>query len=155
MATNPNTQCTGAVPNGSITIEIDGGASPANYLIEWFEGNTIGVPLGTSVSTAVAGGVNGEAVTGLIAGNYTVRVTDQVNPDAGCETIAIFTITDDQPVISIAAADLTVNDQDNCSPVNGSAQVTDITVDGIPSGSTAGYTFQWFLNDGTTPVPGA
>ncbi len=155
LAITPNTQCTGAaLPDGSITIDIDGGTSPANYLIEWFEGNVVGTALGTTVLTASAGGVNGEIVTGLTAGNYTVRVTDQVNPDVGCETVAVFRIVDDQPILSISAADLALTDQDDCSPFNGSAEVTDITVDGAPAGSVVGYTFEWFESDGVTLVAG-
>ncbi len=58
-------------------------------------------------------------------------------------------------VITVAQADITLSDQTDCNPVNGSAEVMDILVDGVATGSVAGYTFTWFQIDGTTVIPGS
>ena len=58
-------------------------------------------------------------------------------------------------MIAIAQADITLIDQTDCSPANGSAQVTDILVDNTAIGGVAGYTFNWLQSDGTTTIPGS
>ena len=148
-----NTNCTGATPNGSITINIGGVAPVAGqYNIEWFEGNGTTITLGTTV-----GSVAGAATKRLkiLAGTYTVRVTDLVTPNTGCSTTTTFTITDTPAVITIDNADIALTHQSNCSPVNGSATVNEITVDGTGIGNTTGYTFTWFQSNGTTVIPGS
>jgi hypothetical protein len=46
-----NTNCAGAVPNGSIRIEIDGGVPPVtDYAINWFVGMTTVTPLVPTVA---------------------------------------------------------------------------------------------------------
>ncbi|HEY9046400.1 MAG TPA: gliding motility-associated C-terminal domain-containing protein, partial [Ohtaekwangia sp.] len=148
-----NTNCSGVIGNGTITIQINGGAPVTDFTIDWFEGTGTTTPLGTTVG--VTAGLNKETAQQLLAGTYTVRVIDNTTPGNTCETIATFTITDDLPVISIDQADLTLTDQTDCNPVNGSAQVTDILVDGTAIGGVAGYTFNWYESDGTTAIAGA
>ena len=122
-----NTNCTGATPNGSVTINIGGVAPVAGqHNIEWFEGNGTTVTLGTTVGS-VAGAVN-QTAQNLKAGNYTVRVTDLVTPNTGCSTTTTFTITDTPAVVTIDNADIVLTHQSNCTPVNGLATVNEITV---------------------------
>ena len=84
-ATVNNTNCTGATPNGSITINI-GGVAPAagQFNVEWFEGNGTTTTLGTTVGSVT--GVSNITAQALSAGTYTVRVTDLVTPNTGCST---------------------------------------------------------------------
>ena len=147
-----NTNCTGATPNGSITINIGGVAPVAGqHNIEWFEGNGTTVTLGTTVGS-VAGAVN-QTAQNLKAGSYTVRVTDLVTPNTGCSTTTTFTITDTPAVVTIDNADIVLTHQSNCTPVNGLATVNEITVNGTGIGNTTGYTFTWYQSNGTTVIP--
>ena len=68
-------------------------------------------------------------------------------------SIATFTVADDLPVYTIDAAAITVTDQTDCV-ANGSAQVTDILIDGVSNGGVGGFTFAW-LDDAGTPLAGA
>ena len=145
-----NSNCSGAAPNGIITIAVNGGDPLANFTIEWFEGLGTTVALGTNVG-AIAG-AQGETAEDLPAGTYTVRVTDQTSPADGCSAITSFTIADDLPVIGIDNADIIVTPQTDCSPVNGSAEVIDILVNGVSTGTIAGYTFDWLESDGATVI---
>ena len=147
-----NTNCTGATPNGSITINVDGVAPVAGqFNVEWFEGNGTTVTLGTTVGSVA--GANNQTAQALSAGTYTVRVTDLVTPNTGCSTTTTFTITNTPAVVTIDNADIALGHQTNCSPVNGSATVNEITVNGIGAANTTGYTFTWFQSNGTTVIP--
>ncbi len=88
----------------------------------------------------------------LDGGFYTVEVTNTAN---NCKAAETFHINDDPYVISIPAANLTLTDQTDCAPVNGSALVTDVLVDGVSSGGAAGFNFTWLQDDGTTTIPGS
>ena len=149
-----NTNCTGVTPNGSITINIGGVAPVAGqFNVEWFEGNGTTTTLGTTVGSVT--GVSNITAQGLSAGTYTVRVTDLVTPNTGCSTTTTFTITNTPAVVTIDNADITLTHQSNCSPVNGSATVNEITVNGAGLGNTTGYTFTWLQSNGTTVIPGS
>lgn len=136
---NSNTNCTGIAANGSITVSIDGGASPLNYTFKWFEGSSTSSPaLGTTTGTT--GGVNGEVGQNLKGGTYTVQVT---NKTTNCFSTSTYSIFDNPPTISMSAADLTVTPQTLCNIANGSAQVNSVRENGVVVG-LANYTFQWF-----------
>src|SRR5690606_19217891 len=78
-----NTNCTGAAPNGSVTINIGGVAPVAGqFNVEWFEGTGTATALGTTVGSLV--GTSNITAQGLSAGTYTVRVTDLATPNNGC-----------------------------------------------------------------------
>jgi len=152
--TTNNTNCSGVTANGLITINV-GGVVPAagQYNIEWFEGNGTTTVLGTTVGSV--SGVSNETAQGLPAGSYTVRVTDLVTPDNGCSTTKTFTITDTPAVVTIDNPDIVLTPQSNCSPLNGSATVNEITVNGVGIGNTTGYTFTWYQSNGTTVIAGS
>ncbi len=95
-----NTNCTGVMQNGTITISIDGGAVPTNYTIAWFEGNGTTTPLGTATTGTTT--ANNTVAQNLPAGIYTVQVTDNTTPGNSCLSTATFTVTDDPAVIAIA-----------------------------------------------------
>jgi hypothetical protein len=138
---NSNTNCTGIVnSNGLITVSIDGGATPMNYNIQWFEGAGTSTPLGAPGTTS---GVNKETAQNLKGGIYTVQITNTSGTSNGCVSTNFFTVYDNTPTISLAAADLTTTPQTICGLSNGSAKVNSISEDGTTVG-LANYTFQWF-----------
>ena len=152
VTTTANTNCTGIAPNGLITINIDGVAPAAGqFTVQWFEGNGTTTPLGTTVGSVT--GVSNITAQGLSAGTYTVRVTDLVAPSSGCSTTTTFTIANTLAVVTIDNADIALGHQSNCSPVNGSATVNEMTVNGTGLGNTTGYTFKWLQSNGTTVIP--
>jgi hypothetical protein len=142
-AQNSNTNCTGAIAsNGLVTVSIDGGATPMNYNIKWFEGSTTSSPaLGTTTGTT--SGVNGETAQNLKGGTYTVQVTNTTGTSTGCLSTASFLVLDNTPTISLASADLTITPQTLCSASNGSAKVNSISENGTSVG-LVNYTFNWF-----------
>src|SRR6185503_530914 len=141
-----NTNCTGAPSNGSITIDVNGGVPAAtDYTIKWYNGTgTSGAVVGTTTTLANLG-----------AGDYTVEVTDILSPGNTCSSTAVFTIVDDLPVFTINNASITATNQTDCL-ANGSAQVTDILIDGVSNAGTTGFTFEWFDDAGVSiDGPGA
>ena len=141
-----NTNCTGAPSNGSITIDVDGGApAVTDFTIQWYTG------IGTS---SPIGGATTATLSNLTAGDYTVEVTDILSPGNTCSSIATFTIIDTQNSIVINDTDVTLTDNSDCLPINGSATVTNIIFNGLPAGNTTGYTFEWLQSDLTPVDPG-
>ena len=144
--TTNNTNCSGATANGLLTININGAVPVAGqFTIEWFDGNGTTTPLPAANITGAAN----QTAQNLQAGTYTVRVTDLVTPNTGCSTTTTFTITDTPATVTIDNADIALTPQSNCSPVNGSATVNEITVNGAGIGNTTGYTFTWYQSNGT------
>ena len=134
-----NTNCTGAPSNGSITIDVNGGVpSATDFTIQWYSG------IGTSTAIAAA---TTATLSNLGAGDYTVEVTDILSPGNTCSSTATFTIVDDLPVFTINSASITVGNQTDCV-ANGSAEVTDILIDGVSNSGTTGFTFEWFDDAG-------
>ncbi|HKZ37668.1 MAG TPA: gliding motility-associated C-terminal domain-containing protein, partial [Chryseolinea sp.] len=141
-----NTNCTGAASNGSITIDVDGGVpAPADFDIQWYSG--------TGTTSAIVG-ATAPTLANLAAGDYTVKVTDKLSPGSSCFSVAIFKIIDTQNSIGIDAADVSIIDNSDCQPINGSASVTDIIFNGLPVGNTTGYVFEWLQSDLTLVDPG-
>jgi gliding motility-associated-like protein len=102
--------------NGSATANVSGGTQP--YFYSWS-------PYGGSSSVA----------TGLMAGNYTLTLTDAI----GCSTNATVLVTQPQPL----AATVTVNSNVSCNGgANGSAICN-------PSGGTSPYFYSWSPAGGT------
>ena len=142
-----NTNCTGAPSNGSITIDVNGGVpSATDFTIQWYSG------IGTSSPIV---GATTATLANLGAGDYTVEVTDILSPGNTCSSTATFTIVDDLPVFTINSASITVGNQTDCV-ANGSAEVTDILIDGVSNSGTTGFTFEWFDDAGVSiDGPGA
>ena len=118
--------------DGSININVSGYSGAYNYTV--FSG-------ATSIVTAAGNtSVNPLVITGLLAGNYTVQVTETGTP------FCVFTsnvVTVGSPAAAVSLV-LVSNTNANC---NTNAQVT---VNG--SGGTPGYTYA-FMQNGAIPVP--
>lgn len=135
----PNVNCSVATATGSLEVEIDGGASPANYTINWFEGGSTGDPaLGTT--TGATGGVNGEIASNLIAGTYTVEV---VNNATQCSSIGTYSVVANPTIVSIASADLNTTPLTRCDINNGGATIAEIKENGLTA-NMADYAFEWY-----------
>lgn len=106
--------CTGGT-NGAAAVNASGGTLPYTYL--WSTGST------------------SPSVTALIAGTYTVTVTD----GNGCTSQSSVSIT--QPAAAVA---LSVTSSQNISCYGGNNGFIDVT----PSGGTPTYSYLW--NNGTT-----
>jgi hypothetical protein len=107
-----NVSCNGG-GNGAVTTTGTGGKSPYSYV--WNNGST------------------NKSRTGMLAGNYTLTVTD----NKGCTYVQTFTIT--QPAILNASTSTT--NASNASAFDGSATA-------IVSGGTTPYAYSW----NTTPL---
>ncbi len=108
-----NVSCFG-LADGSVDITVSGGSAPYTY--SWSNAST------------------SEDITGLIADDYTITVTD-VN---GCSLIETITVT--QPVAALSTTEV-VTDISCFGGSDGSIQLT-------PAGGTAPYTYSW--NTGST-----
>ena len=125
-----DTSC-GGTTDGQLSASVDGGT--AGYDFEWFSG--------TSAGTAGTGFATTSSVTGLAAGDYTVRATDNTGSNESCEGTATFTLDNVQEVIT---ATMTSTDQDDCSPANGTASVSTVAINGANvTDFSSGYTFDW------------
>ncbi|WP_167445777.1 MBG domain-containing protein [Flavobacterium limicola] len=124
-AAQTNVSCNGG-SNGSASVTPSGGAG--GYTYSW-------APSGGTAATA----------TGLVAGTYTVTVTDA----NGCTASRNFTITQPTAIVATAAS------QTNVSCNGGSNGAASIN---IPTGGAGGYTYNWTpgtpTGDGTRSVTG-
>jgi len=105
-ATSTAVSCNGG-NNGQVSISGSGGTSPYTYL--W------------------TGGSTSSTVTGLVAGTYTVTITD----NSGCSTTSSATVS--QPAV---LANTTSGTNATCGNANGSATAT-------ATGGTSPYTYLW------------
>lgn len=104
-----NPSCFGAA-NGQIELNISGGTAP--YLIEW------------------SNGMQGAIIIGLVAGTYTVTITDE----SGCQTIKTYTLTEPAQTKVDLGKDITL-----CL---GDTMEYDVTIDDPHA------TYQWLDQDG-------
>ena len=149
------TSCDLGNPNGQLTATIAAGASTdANdYNFTWYQGQTTNAAseIPTSVLTsAVTSGTNGQTVTGLPSGTYTVLVT-HITSNCSSTEEATIVLDNEDPEFSVAPAP---TDNNSCSNPNGTITFTindDSDGDGDannPNDGAAGYTVELF--DGPT-----
>ncbi|WKV10629.1 gliding motility-associated C-terminal domain-containing protein [Marivirga harenae] len=147
----PNTNCSNPLANGSLELNIDNGASPSFYTINWYEGNDTTTPLGTNIGNTA--GTNGEIATDLIGGSYTVEV---FNDSTQCSTIRTFSINDNPVAISVPSSDLEISNITRCDINDSEATITNVYENGVV-GDINNYTFEWYdanmniLPDASTP----
>ncbi|MBU3678816.1 MAG: hypothetical protein FGM32_04315, partial [Candidatus Kapabacteria bacterium] len=96
--------------DGAATVNRTGGTSPYTYL--WSSGQTT------------------QSITGLVAGTYSITVTDAQN----CSSLATVTIAQPSAAVAIASPSLT-----HVACNNGATGAADITV----SGGTVPYSYTW------------
>ncbi|MEQ9384571.1 MAG: SprB repeat-containing protein, partial [Imperialibacter sp.] len=137
VAITNNVSCDPATPMGAATANLtnsDGGT----YTYQWFFG-----AVGNTTTPLVNGGTtNGsvivinagtpQTVSGLAAGNYWVRITDTQVPSNTCSVDKAAVIIDDQDDITLVGVNVVPSTQ--CSPVNGSIEIDELTV--VDAGGT-------------------
>jgi len=118
-------------PNGKLTVIVNGGDPVGSFDYEWYEGNTVGGGLQIS---------NSHVANNLVSATYTVLVTDKAT---GCQTIASMEVPDETvpPVVTASATDIV------CSDANSGSVSANV------NGTTAGYTFEWFIGTNEKPTP--
>ncbi|QSE96780.1 T9SS type B sorting domain-containing protein [Fulvivirga lutea] len=132
---NPLVSCDPADPDGQLNVIVDGQPSVSGYTFEWYEG---------TVATGDPADIidNKSRLVGVGAGDYTVRVTNNIS---GCFTDATGTVEEDQLLAPTPTPEL-LSDRFSCIVEDGELTVT---VDG----ETQGYTFEWYEGeDGTGTV---
>ncbi|MCV9385425.1 gliding motility-associated C-terminal domain-containing protein [Reichenbachiella ulvae] len=131
---------------GQITASVSGEAA-ADYTFEWFYGAGTGTTLATSgIPTQGTSGTNGQTATGLPQGTYTVRVTDNTDPNNTCVSTKQITLSESLPIVTVTASQYTLNHNTNCTD-NGSFQINDVLENSIAQG-LAGYTFNFQVAGG-------
>ena len=114
-----------AIGTGELNATADGGT--ANFDFQWYSGtDTLGIP------TIPAGA----SATGLLAGNYTIKVEDLNGPGRGCRYIQTFSLP---KILKTRTIVSNVVDNSFCAPFNGSAEITDIEENGIGVGPLPDY----------------
>ncbi len=117
----PQSACDPSLINGSASVEFTG--DPADFLVEWFSGQN-------TLSANKVG--EGEEITGIGPGVYTVKLTDIAT---GCFDTAEITVTQNIVIPQLTA---TPQDATGCSPFDGSVTAT------VSSGDVSDYTFFWY-----------
>ncbi|XOV95312.1 MAG: gliding motility-associated C-terminal domain-containing protein [Bacteroidota bacterium] len=161
------------VGDGALQIKIvHEGLNPADstdYTITWYRGTGTTTLLTTAPGSSTIS-PNGTVLTGLSAGTYTVMVSDDITPNFGCNVTQTFTVNRDVPTYSLPQSAMTLQDNLNCTSVNGSITINGINIDGVFEDFTATtdtYTFTWpslpggavqntinFAGDQVTNLPG-
>ncbi len=140
--------CDALAPNGAASALVGGTATGYDFV--WFVGNGTTTPIS---APATAGGTNNSEATGLAAGTYTVRATDQAT---GCQSTQTVSITTVLATVSITGSSVT--DDDQCTGGNGAITISEVQV--VDNGVTSTYstdadinanvTLELYSSDGTT-----
>ncbi|WP_258099666.1 gliding motility-associated C-terminal domain-containing protein, partial [Marinoscillum pacificum] len=141
---------------GTFTSATSPGTGHASFLFD----NASNTGTVANIGDATMETVVGDTISGLADGTYTVYVTktgaSATTPNLGCIGHATFTIINDETVITIpnVAANITVEDNENCTDPNGSIEILRVLEDGVdnPLYNLTDYTFTWTFNGGALPA---
>ncbi|WMN08030.1 gliding motility-associated C-terminal domain-containing protein [Marivirga arenosa] len=130
----PNSSCDPANPNGSISASVNG-EPLADFTYEWFIGldNT-----SSPVPASQISGASGETISGLSAGNYTVRVTDNTAPGQACSSIESFYLLEDLTIDVAKDVTFDITPQSDCFDSGA------ITVASLSPGLPSDFTYEWY-----------
>jgi gliding motility-associated-like protein len=118
-------------PNGKLSVSVNGGEPVGNFTYEWYVGNTVGGGLQIS---------NSHIANSLESATYTVLVTEKAT---GCQTIESMEVPDltTTPIPTVEVTDIVCSDEDSG------------VVTASVGGTTAGYTFEWYIGTSEKPTP--
>ena len=141
---------------GTFTSATSPGIADASFLFD----NASNTGTVANIGDATMETIVGDTISGLADGTYTVYVTktgaSATTPNLGCIGHATFTIINDETVITIpnVAANITVQDNENCTDPNGSIEILRVLEDGVdnPLYNLTDYTFTWTFNGGALPA---
>lgn len=122
--------CDPALLNGSATVDFTG--DPSDFLVEWFTGQN------TLASNKIG---EGETITGIGPGIYTVKLTDIAS---GCFDTSEVTVTQNIVIPQLTA---TPTDATKCAPFDGSVSAS------VSTGDIADYTFFWYEGSNVKASP--
>lgn len=143
------------VPAISVDIVANNSSCNANgngILSANVNGDTLGYSfVWTNTGTGLPVGTNSPILTGLSAGRYTVTVTDTVN-NLGCMSTRTDSIQD---VALIVSATTESTDLTSCmgGPLNGTASVSEVAVNGVTAPSLTDFRYTWYNSLGTPISP--
>ncbi|MEL6535095.1 MAG: gliding motility-associated C-terminal domain-containing protein, partial [Bacteroidota bacterium] len=144
IISSPDESCVDSLANGLLSAVIDTDSmANAGYLIEWYSYNAV-----DSVSGSALNPSNEYFIDSLQAAEYLIFVRNTVT---NCETRVVGEVESDPDIITldINSHVITQNDQ-NCSPANGSIRIDSVLVDGLSS-NPSDYQFIWYMTDTSTP----
>ncbi|HYG40655.1 MAG TPA: gliding motility-associated C-terminal domain-containing protein, partial [Cytophagales bacterium] len=127
--------------SGRISASVTEGATAgvtSGYLFQWFIGNSRNAS--DALPASKIAGASGEIAHHLVAGTYTVVVTDISTPGMGCSSSSFIEVEfkSSKPEIM----QMTKLDQMDCN-TKGSAAITEMNEDGMAS-DISDYTFEWY-----------
>lgn len=130
---NPNINCDNSILNGQISATADGNQI-AGYNFDWYTGSII-TPTATPIVT------DNNRLIGFIAGDYSVRVTNELTQCVNDAAGAI----EDGIVLPPAPTAIVVRDRTNCVFPNG-------WVTANVNGVTIAHIFDWYDGGATKPT---
>jgi len=129
ITTIGQTTCDTANPTGEASATINGDAT--DFTFEWWNGTgTVGAP-----------DFAGAVYSNLVAGNYTVRSTN--NATLCSSTISVVIVDETETVI----IDPSISKNTSCENFNGSISISDIT-----PGVLTDYSFAWYFGNSVDPA---
>ncbi|PIB35615.1 hypothetical protein BFP72_09520 [Reichenbachiella sp. 5M10] len=155
----PDTNCTAAVyeGNGTLTIALQGGAAVTDYTFEWYRGTDTSIAdnelsAGANKGSAIIS-TNGESLTNLAPGTYTVIVTDTNGDDSndGCTSTKTFTINNIPVVNTLTIDPASLTHVTDCGGNNGAVTISDAD---LSAGNVADYSFTWYTSNPTVAIAG-
>jgi len=132
IAENPNINCDDTIANGQLSATADGNKI-AGYTFDWYTGTTI-----ANGATPIV--TDNDRLIGFLAGDYSVRVTNELTGCVSDKNSAIV----DGIVLPPAPTAIVVRDRTNCVIPNG-------WVTANVNGVTIAHTFDWY--DGSAIKP--
>ncbi|MEP2608760.1 MAG: LamG-like jellyroll fold domain-containing protein, partial [Cyclobacteriaceae bacterium] len=142
-----NTVCAGD-PDGAASVTITNDDT-GTYTYEWFVGSDTSTPASDgSVPGVSTSGSTTAILSGVPAGQYTVRVTDDQSPGTGCEEVITITILDNLINPTITPVNATSTNPSSIGNNDGQ-----INASNVAPTSADNYTFQWYFGaDTSTPL---
>ncbi|MEO9870510.1 LamG-like jellyroll fold domain-containing protein, partial [Ekhidna sp.] len=123
--------------NGEIAVtSSSNNTEPGSYTYELFDGHSFATPL---FAQTVNNGATGLNYTGLDAGNYRIRIT---NDDLTCNSFTDVVVNDISTIPAFSAS-RTVNDNTSCDALNPNGFLS-VSIDGD---AVTSYNFTWYDGD--------
>ncbi|GAB4232548.1 MAG: hypothetical protein Tsb0034_05420 [Ekhidna sp.] len=117
--------CTPNTGNGALEAVLIGGFNASDYIFEWYQGSSVdgdsllanpeaGEGIDVTIDGYIIGGTNGEAITGLKEGEYTVNVTDNNGLNIGCFTTVVKSVPELQQIPTLTLSGIEVSPDSIC-----------------------------------------
>ncbi|WP_158584161.1 hypothetical protein, partial [Reichenbachiella sp. MSK19-1] len=128
--------------DGALSVAIENGigtTTTTGYTFEWYRGTDTSIAANEITASTLLGSeaINAtkNAISGLAAGTYTVKVIDNSSPNNTCFSEASYTLVEDPTTITITSSEFTLVDNENCDGT-GSFEINSVLEDGVTTGTT-------------------